>query len=167
MMIDHTIPKPNRIAGYQLHRMVAELTVGSSSLFVDQGDHLIVRTDKPITANGKPVQIPECGAVIGFELRASVASRKGGRNVYPEVNDWRYRRTWLEAEGKKCGFELLALHVTGGRQDVVAKGGRKFWIDATQYTGVLKVADPSKFSLALASGIGRVGKAFGMGMLVI
>lgn len=167
MMIDHAIPKPNRIAGYQLHRMVAELTAGSSSLFVDQGDHLIVRTDKPITASGKPVPIPDSGAVIGFELRASVASRKGGRNVYPEVGDWRYRRVWLEAEGRKCGFELLALHVTGDRQSVVSKGGRKFWIDATQFTGVLKVVDTGKFSLALANGIGRVGKAFGMGMLVI
>jgi len=166
-MIDHKIPKPSRIAGYELHRMVAELAAGSSALFVDQGDHLIVRTDKSITTNGKAVQIPENDAVIGFELRASVASRKGGRNVYPEINDWRYRRTWLEAEGQKFGFELLALHVSGDRQVVVAKGGRKFWIDATQFTGVLKVLDSSKFSLALANGIGRVGKAFGMGMVVI
>ena len=166
-MIDHTIPKPNRLAGYELHRMVAELTTGASALFVDQGDHLVVRTDKPVTPGGKHVRIPEKGTVIGFELRASVAIRRGGRNIYPATNDWRFRRTWLEAEGEKLGFEIVALHVVAGRQDVVVNGGRKFWIDATQFTGVLKFVDASKFSLALANGIGRVGKAFGMGMLVI
>ena len=166
-MIDHRIPKPDRVVGYQLHRMVAELVEGHSALFADQGDHLIVRTDKPITANGRTVNIPEVNAVIAFELKACVAARKGGKNIYPEIHDWRVRRSWLDVEGEKGGFELLALHANADRHDVVASGGRKFWIDATQFTGVLKVVDTTKFSLALANGIGRVGKAFGMGMLVI
>ena len=50
---------------------------------------------------------------------------------------------------------------------MIASNGRKFWIDATQFTGILKVKDSSKFALALAHGIGRVGKAFGLGMLII
>lgn len=61
----------------------------------------------------------------------------------------------------------MALHVSGDREDVIASNGRKFWIDATQFTGILKVKDSSKFALALAQGIGRVGKAFGLGMLII
>ena len=65
------------------------------------------------------------------------------------------------------GFALLAVHVQGDRQTVEASSGRRFWIDATRFTGVLKVTDSSAFALALAQGIGRVGKAFGMGMLVI
>lgn len=166
-MIDHRIPKPDRIAGYQLHRMVAEMVDGSKALFADQGDHLILRTDKPITPNGAPVTVPEEGAVIGFELKACVAARTGGKNIYPEIHDWRIRRTWLEAQGEKLGFELLAVHVYGDRQNVVASGGRKFWIDATQFTGVLKVTNATRFALAMSNGIGRVGKAFGMGMLII
>lgn len=166
-MHDHTIPKPERIAGYTLHRMVAELVAGAPALYCDNGDHLVIRTDKPITANPKSVAEPANGDVIAFQMRACVADRKGGRNIYPDIGDWRERRAWLDAQGKKQGFEVLAVHVDGDRQDVVASGGRKFWIDATRFTGVLKVTDATKFAAALAAGIGRVGKAFGMGMLVI
>jgi hypothetical protein len=57
--------------------------------------------------------------------------------------------------------------VQGGRETVADGQGRQFWIDASRFTGVLKVTDSEAFALALAKGIGRVGKAFGMGMLVI
>ncbi len=166
-MHDHLIPKPESLTGYTVHRMVAELVAGSPALFCDNGDHLVIRTDKPITTNPKSVAAPATGDVIAFQLRACVADRKGGRNIYPEIGDWRARRAWLAAQGLKAGFELMAVHVDGDRQNVVASGGRKFWIDATRFTGVLKVTDATKFSVALATGIGRVGKAFGMGMLVI
>ncbi len=166
-MMDHTIPKPPRTAGYPVHRMVAALVNGAPALFADNGDHLVVRTAQPITATGRCLKAPAAGDVIGFELKACVAARRGGRNIYPELGDWRARRAWLEGEGGKHGFELLAVHVTGGRETVSASGGRSFWIDASRFTGVLKVIDPMKFSAALTTGIGRVGKAFGMGMLVI
>lgn len=166
-MMDHTIPKPELINGYSLHRMVAELVAGSPALFCDNGDHILIRTDKPITNAPRGVKVPAAGDVIAFHLKACAADRKGGRNIYPEINDWRVRREWLEAQGKKAGFEVLAVHVDGSKQNVMASGGRKFWIDATNFTGVLKVTDAVKFSSALALGIGRVGKAFGMGMLII
>ncbi len=166
-MMDHVIPKPELIAGYSLHRMVAELTAGSPALFCDNGDHILIRTDKPITKSPRNVKIPTNGDTIAFRLKACVADRKGGRNIYPEIGDWRSRRAWLEAQGKKEGFEVLAVHVEGDRQNVVASNGRKFWIDSTSFTGVLKVTDATKFSSTLARGVGRVGKAFGNGMLVI
>ena len=166
-MINHVIPKPMKIEGYQLHRMVAELVNGFPAQFVDNGDHLLIRTNKPITSNGKEIKTPEQDAVIAFELKASVVTRIGRKNIYPEINDWRIRREWLVAEGLKGGFEILAIHVTGDRQNIIASDGRKFWIDSTQFTGILKVVEKDKFSNVLADGIGRVGKAFGMGMLVI
>jgi hypothetical protein len=49
----------------------------------------------------------------------------------------------------------------------VTKTNRKFWIDATDFTGILKVTDHAQFEQTLSKGIGRVGKAFGMGMLNI
>jgi len=166
-MMDHTIPKPAQTAGYPLHRLVAELLDGAPALFADQGDRLIVRTEKHITAQGRRVQPPALGDVIAFELKACAAQRHGGRNIYPERGDWRTRRAWLEAEGVKHGFEVMAVHITGDRLQVSASGGRRFWIDASQFTGVLKVTEATRFAQALSTGIGRVGKAFGMGLLII
>jgi len=166
-MMDHVIPKPELINGYSLHRMVAGLAAGSPALFCDNGDHILIRTDKPITKFPRSVNIPSDGDVIAFRLKACVADRKGGRNIYPAIGDWRTRRAWLDAQGSKEGFDVLAVHVDGNREHVTASSGRKFWIDSTSFTGVLKVTDPVKFSSALVRGVGRVGKAFGNGMLVI
>ncbi len=166
-MQDHRIPKPRQTRGYALHRMVAELAQGQSVLFADQGDHLLVRTAQPITSQGQPLPAPAKGAVVAFELQASVAARKGGKNIYPELLDWPIRRTWLDTEGLKHGFDLMAVHVTADRLRVLDKTGRQFWIDASHFTGVLKVTDAALFATALTSGIGRVGKAYGMGLLVV
>ena len=166
-MIDHRISKPAGLSGYEVHRMVAGLVKGAGVLFVDNGDHVLVRSDLPLTDIGHPLAVPQTNAVLCFELKASVAQRIGRKNVYPELHDWPSRRTWLDAQGKKLGFEVLAAHVQGGRETVADGKGRQFWIDASRFTGVLKVSDSEAFAVALAKGIGRVGKAFGMGMLVI
>ena len=166
-MMNHIIPKPELISGYSLHRMVAELVAGAPALFCDNGDHILIRTDKPITNAPQAVMVPASGDVIAFRLKACVAERKGGRNIYPEIGDWRVRREWVETQGKKEGFEVLAVHVDGDRQTITASGGRKFWIDSTSFTGVLKVSNATQFASVLARGVGRVGKAFGLGMLII
>lgn len=166
-MQDHRIPKPRQTRGYALHRMVAELAQGQSVLFADQGDHLLVRTALPITSQGQPLPSPAQGAVLAFELQASVAARKGGKNIYPDLHDWPTRRAWLDNEGQKHGFALMAVHVTADRLRVVDKSGRQFWIDASHFIGVIKVTDAALFSAALTSGIGRVGKAYGMGLLLV
>jgi hypothetical protein len=166
-MQDHRIPKPRQTCGYALHRMVAELAQGQGVLFADQGDHLLVRTALPITDQGHALSAPAQGAVLAFELQASVAARKGGKNIYPELHDWHTRRAWLDNEGLKHGFALMAVHVTAERLRVVDKSGRQFWIDASHFSGVLKITDAALFAAALTGGIGRVGKAYGMGLLVI
>ena len=126
MMMDHTIAKPARTAAYSLHRMVAALVDGAPALFVDNGDHIVVRTAKTITATGRPLAALDAGAVIGFELKACVAARQGNRNIYPALHDWRSRREWLEAQGLKHGFELMAVHVNGERETVATGSGRTF-----------------------------------------
>jgi CRISPR-associated protein Cas6/Cse3/CasE subtype I-E len=167
MMLDYTIPKPRQTQGYPLHRMIAALADGSPVLFADRGDHLLVRSAKHITPQGQALAQPQTGAVIAFELQASVAARKGGKNIYPDLHDWRIRRAWLEAQGLKHGFEVMAVHVTGERMRVTDHSGRAFSIDASHFTGVLKVTDAALLSQALVTGIGRVGKAFGMGLLIL
>ncbi len=166
-MQDYRIPKPRQTQGYALHRMVAELANGQPVLFADQGDHLLVRTAQAISAKGLPLPTPEPNAVLAFELQASVAARKGGKNIYPELSDWPTRRAWLDKEGIKHGFELMAAHVSAERLRVNDKAGRSFWIDSSHFTGVLKVTDAARFAAALVIGIGRVGKAYGMGLLVV
>lgn len=166
-MMDHTIPKPPVTSGYPLHRMVSELTKGEPALFSDQGEHLLIRTALPITSTAKPLRTLNTGDITVFELKACVATRTGGKNFYPDRHDWQARRAWLEKQGLKDGFEVMAAHVTGDRLQIQAAGGRRFWIDASHFTGVLKVTDASTFAKTLTQGIGRVGKAFGMGLLII
>ena len=45
--------------------------------------------------------------------------------------------------------------------------GRQFSIDCSDFTGFLRVADKHKFTETMHNGIGRVGQAFGIGMLII
>lgn len=166
-MMDHTIPKSPVTLGYPLHRMVAELTKGEPALFSDQGEHLLIRTARPITPSAKALPTLNTGDITVFELKACVATRTGGKNIYPDRHDWQTRRAWLEKQGIKDGFEVMAAHVTGDRIQIQAAGGRRFWIDASHFTGVLKVTDGATFANTLTQGIGRVGKAFGMGLLII
>jgi hypothetical protein len=44
---------------------------------------------------------------------------------------------------------------------------RDFSIDATDFTGVLKVIDPVAFDNALRFGVGNTGRAFGFSLLTI
>jgi hypothetical protein len=168
---DHRIPKPESLRGYQVHQVVAEMCKEKPYLFLDRGDHLIVRTEAPITAAGVVVRLPAQDEIVGFELRASVAFRSGGKNVYPALGDWRKRREWLERQGRRLGFEVLAVHVTSRPMEVLPKTtrpqGGTFSIDCTDFKGVLKVKDPTIFQVALERGVGRVGRAFGMGMLIL
>ena len=166
-MFDHTIPKPVNLKAYAIHRMATELCSGSPCQFIDRVDHFVVRTDKEITNTAKKVIIPDLNSVIAFELRTSVSARRKNKNIYPVQQDWRFRREWLEKQGLRYGFQILAVHVNAKYMQIESSNDRKFWIDCSEFTGILKVTDTSLFSEAINKGIGRIGKAFGMGMLVI
>jgi len=163
---DYQISKPSSVKGYDVHRMVAEICKESPYLFVDRGDHLIVRTSAALGGSGAEIPSPSENEILGFDLRTSVALRSGGKNIYPDSGDWRTRRQWLEKQGGRKGFEVLAVHVTDRRIEIESKG-KKYWIDCTEFKGVLAVRNRAEFLEALEKGIGRVGKAFGMGMLII
>jgi hypothetical protein len=165
-MRDYQITKPASIRGYEVHRMVAELCNGDHYLFVDRGDHLIVRTSAKLNESGIEIRSPLENEILGFDLRASVALRSGGKNIYPASGDWRTRRQWLEKQGIKRGFEILAVHVGDRRIEIESKG-RKYWIDCTEFKGILAVRKREEFLSTLEKGVGRVGRAFGMGMLII
>ncbi len=159
--MDQVIDKPPRIRGYALHRMVAELHNGKAALFADEGTSIRIR---PPDAS-PPVF--EVGKVIAFTTTACVALRERRRHKYLPLADWRGRRAWFELEAAKGGFEVLAVHVSPGMQKIETHDDRRFSIDATEFTGVLRVIDSDAFGRCLVRGVGRVGKAFGLGLLVI
>ena len=92
--------------------------------------------------------------------------KNNGRHRYFPTTDWRSRHTWLERKGIQHGFEIITVHCTA-RHYVVDKPPKKFTIDDTQFTGVLKIVEPEKFALALQNGIGNTARAFGFGMLIL
>jgi CRISPR associated protein len=165
-MLDHVIPKPPRVAGYTLHQLAEAVTDGARPLFVDRGDHLVVRTDKPITPRPIPTRRISQGDVIAFELRACVARKIKGKAIYFPLGDWRSRHAWLERKAKMCGFEVLALRSTSSMAKI-AKADRAFAVDQTDFVGVLRVTDIAQFEIAMARGVGSTARAFGFGMLTI
>ena len=50
---------------------------------------------------------------------------------------------------------------------VALRDGRRFTVDATEFTGLLRVTEPEAFARCLVNGIGRVGKAFGLNLLIV
>lgn len=165
-MNEYVLTKPPSAGGYSLHRMVAGLTNGAPALFADRGDHLVVRTAKPIDAERRPVREVNTGDVIAFDLRASCGTKNKGRHGYWPVADWQSRHAWLDRQGERHGFSVITVHCTADMQ-LIQKTGRKFTVDKTDFVGVLKVTDAAKFNIAVATGIGGKAKAFGFGMIQI
>ena len=165
-MLDHVIPKPARVAGYSLHQIAEAITGGERPLFVDRGDHLLVRTNKPITSNPVPTRGFTKGDVTAFELRACVARKLRGKPIYFPLRDWRVRHDWLHKKAEQNGFEVLALRSTSAMAKIT-KAGRSFTVDQNDFVGVLRVLNVAQFEIAMVRGVGSVARAFGFGMLNI
>jgi CRISPR-associated protein Cas6/Cse3/CasE subtype I-E len=163
-MTDYLVTKPTTTTGYALHRIAQGLTGGASPLFTDHGDHMVLRSDKEITAEPRAIRPTHQGDIVGFELRACVGTKVKGRHRYFHTADWRSRHHWLARQGERHGFEVITVHCTATIAKI-KKGDREFTLDQTDFTGVLKVTDESKFGLALAGGVGSKARAFGFGMI--
>jgi len=167
MIVDYVLPKPPSAGGYSLHRIVEGLTGGARPLFVDMGDRLLVRSAAPIDGvETLSVRELSAGDMAAFQLRASVCKKTRGKRSYFPTADWSARHDWLQQQGKRHGFDVLTVHCTADFAKI-EKTGKKFTVDRTDFTGVLKVTDTEKFSTALRDGITGCGKAFGFGMLLI
>ena len=164
--MDFVMKKPPTVRGYALHRIAAGLADGEKVLFADCGDHVLLRTNKPLDVDPRSVRTVALGDIIGFELRACVGKKVKGKHQYFRTSDWRSRHAWLERQGNAHGFAIITVHCTAAMQ-VVKAGDRQFTVDQTDFTGVLKVTDVEQFNEAVAHGVGNKAKAFGFGMLVI
>lgn len=164
--MDFVLQKPPSVRGYALHRMAAGMTGGEKVLFADCGDHLRLRTEKPLDVTAQPLRTVATGDIVGFELRACVGSKVKGRHRYFHTSDWRSRHQWLDRQGERHGFTIVTVHCTA-RMLPVEAGARRFTVDQTDFTGVLTVTDAEKFNAAVANGIGNKARAFGFGLLII
>ena len=164
--MDYVVPKPPTVRGYALHRLAAGLANGEKVLFADAGDHLLLRSERPLAANPRPLRSIAAGDIVGFELRACVGKKVKGKHRYFCTSDWRSRHEWLERQGERHGFALITVHCTAEKLRI-GDGERHFTVDQTDFTGVLKVTDIERFNSAVADGVGNKARAFGFGMLVI
>jgi hypothetical protein len=166
-MKEFTVQKPRSVGGYPVHRAVAALTHGAPHTWRDNGDTLTIRTAAPLAAEGADLPHVPRGELRMFSLRACVGSKVRGRHVYLPRGDYQARQAWLGKQGLRHGFEVVAVHCTSDMARVADQAGRDFRLDATDFTGVLKVTDTTAFYNALCVGVGSTGRAFGFSLLSI
>lgn len=167
MLADYIVTKPGTTRGYKAHQMVLGLTKEPTTLFVDLGDSLRIRSEKPITDEAIGMRDISEGSICGFELKACVSKKRKGKHIYFPLADWRSRHEWLRKQGERNGFEPLTVTSHSSMLKISDGDKRKFSVDETDFCGVLKVTDPEKFKAALRNGIGSTARTFGFGMLVI
>jgi hypothetical protein len=166
-MREYVVAKPASTRGYALHRMVMGLTQGAPAIFADAGDRLLIRTDLDLGLEGQAIPDVPAGEMRAFELRACVSKKTRGKHIYPLPGNWQFRHDWLRRQGERHGFEVKTVHCSGELIEVDNGSGRRFSVDSTDFTGVLKVTDASLFRGALASGVGSTSRTFGFGFLII
>src|SRR4051812_19213797 len=98
-MFDTVVSKPPAMGGYSVHRVVEALTDGGKPLFVDRGDHFVIRAAKALSETATAVAAPAAGTVLAFELRACVSRKVKGKHRYLPLNEWRGRHEWLRRKG--------------------------------------------------------------------
>jgi len=162
--MEYVIEKPVSVNKYECHRMLSGLTGGKPVSWVNEGESIRVRTADLIPAQVQADRIFNVGQIVGFQLKASCGKEVKGKHRYFHTSDWRSRHEWLKRKGELHGFEVLTVHCRAEQERVVA-GKRTFKVDATSFTGILKVIDIVKFEAVLISGIGSTAKAFGFGFI--
>ena len=166
-MKEFTVKKPRSISGYPVHRSVAALTQGAPHTWRDNGETLTIRTTALLDAEETDLPKVQAGELRLFSLRACVDSKVRGQHVYPSRGDHQARQAWLCKQGLRHGFQVVAVHCTSDMARVSNQAGRDFMLDATEFTGVLKVTELMAFQSALQTGVGSTGRAFGFSLLVI
>lgn len=166
-MKEFTVKKPRSVNGYPIHRAVAALAQGAPHVWRDNGDTLTIRTATELDAEGVALPQVQLGELRLFNLRACVSSKVRGRHIYPPRGDHVARQAWLVKQGLLHGFEVVTVHCSSAAARVVDHTGRNFTLDATDFTGVLKITNTSTFENALCTGVGSTGRAFGFSLLSI
>lgn len=101
-----------------------------------------------------------------FRLFCNPTKRSNGKRVgmYREEEQFE----WLKRKAKSAGFTVVHASITRKEELTakVKKGTPQMTFQGVQFEGVLRVANPDEFQVALRKGIGP-GKALGCGLLTI
>ncbi len=89
--------------------------------------------------------------------------RLTGRRRSYRRDDVERRLSWLRRRGEDHGFSLAIASVRV-RREPIERPGAGFWLDVSEFSGVLVVEEPEKVVQALTTGVGG-GRAWGLGML--
>ena len=166
-MKEFTVKKPRAVVGYPIHRAVAALAKGAPHHWRDNGDTVTIRTTAPLEPDGAALPEVKPGELRLFNLRACVNRKVKGKHIYPARGDTKTRHDWLARQGQRHGFEVVTVHCSSNVATIADQAGRRFTLDATDFTGVLKVIDIVAFDKALCDGVGSTGRAFGFSLLAI
>jgi hypothetical protein len=166
MLHDYLFGLPMGLDTYGLHQFVAHVAEGDARpLWRMEEGALRVRSSLPL-GEGQPVAEVGPGLYL-FDLVAAVCRRDASHRImYPPSGDRPTREEWLHRQGVRHGFDVLSVRIRS-RKDLIDRGPRSFALDDSHFLGVLRVNDPAKFNAALRQGIGRVGKAFGRGLMTV
>ena len=100
-----------------------------------------------------------------FSLHARIGQKDritGRRRSWRRAESDR-RVQWLERRGGEHGFSVVAATVDVVREPIHRpKSG--FWLDRSEFSGVLRIAAPERMAAAMTTGVGG-GRAWGLGML--
>ena len=174
MLKDYILAKTASGCGsvYAQHQRVYAITEAAKHsdrvLFRDDGDVLIVRSTREIQGalRAEDVVAPANGSLCVFSLDACVEKKRTrGFSHYPVHHDRKSREDWLLRKAEAAGVEILDVAIAAGMLHDTKQSGEPIVMDATKFTGVLRVTDAEKLRVALAGGVGRKGKAFGLGLL--
>ena len=159
------------LGAYDLHKLVYEKFSSAdergflfSPVIIDGGQAVMLRGD---FENGKETEQAVAGESYLFTLRASVQAKKDGKRsgiAFSDKGNER-REAWLTRRGEDNGFTVVAVETTA-EKCWVTKPDAPFWVDATTFTGILRVTDADLFNTALKKGIGRA-RAWGFGLMTI
>ncbi|MDP3084802.1 MAG: type I-E CRISPR-associated protein Cas6/Cse3/CasE [Rubrivivax sp.] len=99
-----------------------------------------------------------------FRLLANPTVTRAGKRY--GLHDEAARLAWLQRQGQRHGFALLAAERAASGRISAAQGARHrhITLDAVLFEGVLQATDAAAVRQALVAGIGP-GKALGLGML--
>jgi len=169
-MRDYTLP-PTKADTYKVHQAVYAITSGARIIYSHTPDAVRVRTDgevvEPSAREVPPVAFSD-GDALRFALVAAVTKRDlTGRRAFVPSTDLAYRRDWLAKRAAGWGFEIVSMDIRAEKEVFDKRNERKrFAVDRTEFTGVIRVIDANALREAMRRGVGWC-KFVGRGLIVV
>ncbi len=169
-MRDYALP-PTKADGYRIHQAVYAITSGSRIIYARTPDAVLVRTDgevmEPSAREVPPVAFSN-GDRLRFTLVAAVTKRDPtGRRAFVPSADLAARRDWLAKRAAGWGFEIVSMDIRAEKELFDKRNeGKRFAVDRTVFTGVIRVIDANALREAMRRGVGWC-KFMGRGLIVV